>query len=92
MNDETASASCAFRALFDKRIPNRQLLDRLPMMQVLGIEDGATGSQRSGNNQAVVDRKTAIACDFDCRFVLMTPPPASKASAVSFRGSFELNA
>ena len=55
--------------LFDKRILNRQLLDRLPMVKVLGIEDGATGSQRSSNNEAVVDRKTAIACDFDCRFV-----------------------
>jgi hypothetical protein len=39
------------------------------MMQVLGIEDGATGSQRSGNNEAVVDRKTAITCNVDCRFV-----------------------
>jgi hypothetical protein len=55
--------------LFDKRILNPQLLDRLPMVKVFGIEDRATRSQRRGNDEAVVGRKTAIARDFDCRFV-----------------------
>src|SRR5262245_8598341 len=56
-------------ALFDKRISNRQLPDALPVLKVLGIKDGATGSQRGGYDEGVVDRKTEIARDVDCRLV-----------------------
>jgi succinate dehydrogenase/fumarate reductase flavoprotein subunit len=52
-------------ALFRKRIYDRERLNRLPMMKVLRIEDRATGPQRRGDDEAVIEMKPVIARDPD---------------------------
>ncbi len=56
-------------ALLDERISNRQLINTLPVLQVLGIEHRATCMLSGSDDEAVVDREVLPACDVDRHFM-----------------------
>src|SRR6202022_4433716 len=48
---------------------DREPLDDLARVQILGIEHGAARAQRGGDDEGIIEAKTVLPCDANCCLV-----------------------
>jgi len=48
---------------------DREPLDDLARVQILGIEHGAARAQRGGHDEGIIEAKTVLPCNANCYLV-----------------------